>query len=70
MELIDPKSVDLIATPPRIGDLNICGACGKVNILAIDGTREITPEELSELTPDEKRDLHFAIRAAKQNFRN
>lgn len=70
MELVDPKAVDLIETKPQVGDLNICGACGQVNVIGVAGTSPLTEEELAELSLDEQRDLRFAVRAAKVNYRN
>lgn len=69
MELIDPKAVDLVSQE-GIGDIIICGACLAVNVVTITGTRLLSEDEFAELSPDEKRDLDFAKRAVKRNFRN
>lgn len=70
MHLLDPKATDLIAGAPVVGDFLICGGCGCPNIVTIEGTKEATEADLLELSPEEQRDMTFAIRAVKRHIRN
>lgn len=70
MQLFNLKSVDMLRTPPRIGDLAICGSCGNVSKVTLTGTELITKEEFNKLTEDEKKDLTFAARAITRKLRS
>lgn len=70
MALLDLKPADLIAAPPKVDDILVCGACLLTNVVTVTGTRGMTEEEYNSLHPDERRDLAFAKRAVKRNLRN
>jgi hypothetical protein len=69
MDLLELKQVDLVRTPPQIGDLLVCGGCGFISKVSLTGTMLITEPEYEALSYDEKRDLTFAQRAIKRNLR-
>jgi hypothetical protein len=70
MVLKNPKAVDLIQAPPAFDDVMICGACGSISIITLQGTRLMTEEELLALSEEEQRDLTFAQRAIRRSVRN
>lgn len=69
MEFTAAKPVDLIDSAPQIGDLMLCGLCGKPNIVSLEGLRLMTEEEFSSLSEDEMKDLVFAQRAIQKKVR-
>lgn len=69
MQLQDPKPANLVREEPKFDDIIICGACGCPNKIGILGTSEMTDEELSALSDEERQDITFAIRAVKRQIR-
>lgn len=70
MDLLNLKSVDMLRAPPLIDSLIVCGACGFVSKVTLQGTTLITKKEFENLHPDERKDLTFAARAITRNLRN
>lgn len=70
MTLSDPRPADLVTEAPRLGDILLCGGCGHPSKVTIVGTKLLTEEDFTGLSPDERRDLDFAQRAIKRKIRN
>ena len=69
MELLQAKCVDMLRLPPSIGDLLICGGCGAISKVTLEGTEMLEDKEFNELSEDEKKDISFAVRAVKKQLR-
>lgn len=69
MVISDHKMVN-VAHDLKIGDVMLCGGCGRPSIVELTGLRYMTDEEFNEMTPEEQKDLNFAQRAIKRQLRN
>lgn len=70
MELLKLRSVDMLQTPPKIGDIVMCGNCGCPNEVTLTGMKLISKEDFKNLKVEEKADLTFAARAITRNLKN
>ena len=71
MTLFNIKAVDYGTPICQVDDLLVCGGCGAVSKVTLEGTALITTAEFEALTDEEKKDLTFAARAVtKKHDRN
>lgn len=67
-----PKPVAVTPdTLPQQGDIFICPQCATPAVLTLsDGWKTLPPELLAELSPEEQKDIEFAIRNIKAYHRS
>lgn len=70
MRLLNPKQVTPDGIPPHVDDILICGGCGLASKVTLLGTDLLTDDDFLTLSPEERRDISFAIRAVKRNLRS
>ena len=66
-DLLGLKPANLVVDIPKLDDLLVCGTCGVINIVGLEGTTELTELGFKLLHPDEQSDLRFAQRIIISN---
>lgn len=70
MQLLDPRPVDLITEPLKVGNILVCGACLNASVVGLMEAKLLSPEEFESLSDGEKNDLRFAVRALARQQKN